>query len=110
MTKQEFESLAIRGNGTISFRLYETIERFYMSENDYHAAHGGIYENKRDFVKRVFGGKVNSPASVLRKITAESQKENRWALRGNATATKKRLDEMDALILQHYEWLSKTNF
>ena len=112
MTKQEFESLAIRaGSGSISGLLYDTIERYYMSENNYHAAHGGIYENKRDFVKRVFGGKVNTPRSVLRKAIAEAQKENRWCLQGTRTGSDKReLDHMDALIAEHYTWLAKYDY
>ncbi len=104
MTKAEFENLAIRGNGTISGLLYDTIERFYMSENYYHEAHGGINETKQEFVKRVYGGKVNTPKTILKKTIAESQKENRWCLRGNKTATKGRLDEMDLLIEEHLTW------
>ena len=110
MTKAEFEGLALRGNATISGLLYDTIERFYMSENDYHRYHGGIYETKQEFVKRVFGGKVNTPKTVLRKITEESQRENRWCLRGNKSATKDRLDEMDALITEHYYWMSRYDY
>lgn len=110
MTKQEFERLAIRGNATISCLLYNTIERFYMSENNYHAAHGGIDETKQEFVKRVFGGKVNTPKTILNKIIAESQRENRWCLQGNSTATKDRLDHMDALIDEHYRYLAKYDY
>ena len=109
MTKQEFESMAIRGNETISTMLYEKIERYYMSDNNYHEAHGGIDETKQDFVKRVFGGKVNTAKTILQKITAESIKENRWALRGNPSATKYELDRMDRLITEHTQWLSKMN-
>lgn len=108
MMQHEFEALALRGNAGISSDLYDTIERFYTSDNDYHRAHGGIYESKQDFVKRVFGGKVNTPASILRKIIAESQRENRWALQGCPSATKARLDEMDEMIAEHYRWLAKT--
>lgn len=32
MMKHEFEELAIRGNATISNYLYDTIERFYLSD------------------------------------------------------------------------------
>lgn len=68
MTKSEFEQLAIRNNaGTITLPLYETIERFYMSESKYHQTHGGINETKQEFVKRVFGGKVNTPKTILKK-------------------------------------------
>ena len=107
MMKSEFEALAIRNGETIGPEMYAAIERFYLSENEYHAAHGGIYENKRDFVKRVFGGKVNTPRTVCEKIAAESIKENRWALRGNRTATKTELDRMDAAILEHYRTMFK---
>ena len=81
-----------------------------MSENDYHRANGGIYETKQDFVKRVFGGKVNTPASVLKKITAESQRENRWALAWQLETgriSKERLEHMDTLIEQHYKALAE---
>lgn len=102
MTKCEFETLAMRGNAEIGYMMYESIERFYMSDNHYHAAHGGIDETKQDFVKRVFGGKVNTPKTIADKVAAEAIKENRWCLRGNPTATKDRLDNMDALIIEHY--------
>ena len=110
MTKTEFENLAIRGNGTISVMLYESIERYYMSENNYHAAHGGINETKQEFVKRVFNGKVNTPKTILKKITEEAQRENRWCLQGNSTATKDRLDNMDAAIAEHYYWLARHDY
>lgn len=104
MMKHEFESLAIRGTDTISPILYDTIERMYNSDNGYHAAHGGIYESKHDFVARVFGGKVNTARTILAKITAEVIRENRWALRGNTTATEERLAQMDAKIAEHLSW------
>lgn len=110
MTKQEFERLTIRNGGTISAPLYNTIERFYLSENEYHNANGGADESKQDFCKRVFGGKVNTPESIKRKTIEEAQRENRFALRGNAHATKQRLDEMDALIAQHIEWEARMAF
>ena len=101
MMKQEFEALALRGGATIGSDMYRSIERFYVSENDYHAAHGGIYETKQEFVKRVFGGKVNTPKSIAQKIAAESIKENRWALRSHPI-TEERLKEMDEAIMSHY--------
>ena len=110
MTKAEFEGLAIRGNGRISGLLYDSIERYYMSENDYHRAHGGVNETKQEFVKRVFGGKVNTPRTILRKATEEAQRENRWCLQGNSTATIDRLDEMDALIAEHHNWIAKHDY
>jgi hypothetical protein len=105
MMKAEFEALALRGNAEIGPLMYENIERFYTSENDYKAAHGigGIYENKRDFVRRVFGGKVNTPKTIAEKIARESMKENRWALRGTPTGENAAmLKEMDEKILDHY--------
>ena len=102
MMKQEFESLALRNNATIGEDMYASIERFYISENEYHAKHGGVNETKQDFVKRVFGGKVNTPKTIAEKIAAESIKENRWALRFNPSATKSELDRMDAAIWNHY--------
>lgn len=110
MMKHEFEALALRNNETIGVEMYASIERFYLNDNDYHAAHGGVEESKTDFVKRVFGGKVNTPKTIAEKIAAESIKENRWCLRGNDTATKDRLDEMDALILDHYTSIYKHNW
>lgn len=105
MTKQEFETLAIRENGgTISTTLYGTIERLYMSDNEYHQAHGGADESKRDFIRRVYGGKVNTANSILHKTITEARKENRWCLRGNGSATKDRLDHMDALMANHITW------
>ena len=100
MLKEEFEMLAIKGHGTISADLYDAIERFYMSENNYHATHGGLNENKFQFVQRVFGGKVNTPAGVLRKIIAEAIKENRWFLEGKESPA--RMKEMDQAIRRHY--------
>lgn len=110
MMKAEFESLALRGDATISGLLYDTIERMYMSGNNYHRAHGGIDETKREFVKRVFGGKVNTPKTVLKKIIAEVQKENRWCLQGCPSATKEKLDHMDALIADHLTWEAKHDY
>ena len=104
MMKSEFEALALRGNATIGDDLYRSIERFYMSENDYHAAHGGIYETKREFVKRVFGGKVNTPKTIALKIAEESCRENRWMLRGTHV-DRDELDNMDVAILNFYQSL-----
>lgn len=110
MLKSEFEAMAIRNGGHISNLLYATIEHFYASENDYHAAHGGIEESKQNFVRRVFGGKVNTPESILRKITAEAIAENRYALRGNATATPERLEEMDKAITEQRAFEARWNY
>lgn len=107
MMKHEFEALALRNNAEIGVEMYASIERFYVSDNDYHRTHGGIYETKQEFVKRVFGGKVNTPRTIAQKIAAESIRENRWALQGNASATKERLDEMDAAITDHYMTMHK---
>ena len=101
MMKHEFEALALRNNVQIGYDLYTAIERFYMSENDDHAEHGGINETKQEFVKRVFGGKVNTPKTIAEKIAAESIKENRWALR-YIPVSKERLEEMDEAIKDHY--------
>jgi hypothetical protein len=104
MMKEEFEALALRGNAEIGLMMYESIERFYTSDNDYHNRFGGRNESKQDFVKRVFGGKVNTPKTIAAKIASESIKENRWCLQGH---DKKRLDEMDVLIQEHYETMLK---
>ncbi len=69
-----------------------------------------IYMTKQEFVKRVFGGKVNTPKTILAKVISESQKENRYALQCNKSVTKKRFDEMDILIEEHYTWCSKFDF
>lgn len=106
MLKHEFEKLALRGNATISNALYEAIEAFYMSDNYYHQRHGGTHESKQDFVKRVFGGKVNTPQTILKKITAESIRENRYYLQGTAT-TKPQLDAMDTRLTEYYQTLSR---
>lgn len=106
MTKSEFEQLAIRNNaGTITLPLYKTIERFYMSETEYHKTHGGINETKQEFVKRVFGGKVNTPTTILKKIIAESIRENTWCLKGTSN-TKADFDRMNTCIEEHYTWLA----
>lgn len=106
MLKHEFEKLALRGNATISNALYEAIESFYMSDNYYHQRHGGAQESKQDFVKRVFGGKVNTPQTILKKITAESIRENRYCLQGTTT-TKTQLDAMDTRLTEYYQTLSR---
>lgn len=109
MTKQEFEALAIRGSAEIGVEMYNSIERFYMSDNNYHEQHGGRNEHKTEFVKRVFGGKVNTPKTIMQKLANEAIKENLYCLQGNDTATKDRLDHMDALIIEHYETMLKYN-
>lgn len=110
MLKKEFEQMAMRNGGQISGLLYETIEHFYISENDYHATHGGVEESKQNFVKRVFGGKVNTAKSILRKITAEAIAENRYALRGNETATPERLAKMDKQITRHLNYIAQWDY
>lgn len=99
--KNEFEKYAMRGNATISVALYEEIEVFYMSDNEYHQRHGGTQESKQDFVKRVFGGKVNTPQAILKKITAEAIKENRYCLRMTSIA-ESQLDAMEARLTEYY--------
>ena len=106
MLKEEFEMLAIKGHGTITADLYDAIERFYMSDNNYHATHGGLNESKFQFVQRVFGGKVNTPAGVLRKFIAEAIRENRWFVEGLPSVTPKRLKEMDQAIRRHYQTIA----
>jgi hypothetical protein len=102
MKKSEFEALTLRNNAEIGAMMYDSIEHFYMSDNDYHRAHGGIAESKQAFVKRVFGGKVNTPKTIARKIADEAIAENRYVLRGNEAATKTVLDTHDRLIAGHY--------
>jgi hypothetical protein len=109
MMKQEFENMALRGNAEIGGMMYESIERFYMSDNRYHEQFGGRDETKQDFVKRVFGGKVNTPKSIARKIADEANRENRWCLRGNSHADKKELDRHETLIREHYDALLRYN-
>lgn len=106
MLKSEFEQLAIRGEDKIGFYLYRAIERYYMDDSEYHRLHGGVNEDKRSFVKRVFGGKVNTTRSIVRKLIKEAIAANRWALQGTRV-TEKRLKEMDALLREHYETLAK---
>ena len=105
MMKEEFEALALKGNAKIGPKMYDSIERFYMSDTLYHRQFGGRDESKQDFVKRVFGGKINTPKTIARKIADEANRENRWCLRYHAT--KARLDEMETLIREHYEVLHK---
>lgn len=107
MTKAEFEKLAMRGNETIGEMMYESVEYFYMSENEYHMHNGGIDESKQEFVKRVFGGKVNTPKTIAHKLALESIRENRYALRGNSSVTKQELDRIDDQIIDHYETMLK---
>lgn len=109
MTKVEFEALALRGNAHIGTEMYASVERFYMSNNNYHEGHGGVDETKQEFVKRVFGGKINTPKTIAAKIATESIKENRWCLQGCTSATKERLDEMDTAISEHYAVMLKYN-
>ena len=114
MTKTEFEKMTIRENSEkqeISTLLYDTVEHFYMADNEYHEhnnAHG-INETKQEFVKRVFGGKINTPKTILKKIIAESIRENRYALQG-CNIDKTELDRMDSMISEHYTYLAKNNF
>ena len=109
MLKEEFEQLAMRGHGTISGCLYDAIECYYMSDSYYHEHHGGLNEDKYQFVKRVFGGKVNTPKSVTKKITAEAIRENRWCLR-NHNLTEQELKQMDERLMEHYQFLATCNY
>lgn len=110
MTKQEFENLALRDNATISCLLYDMVEYFYMSENNYHRYHGGINETKQEFVKRVFGGKVNTPKTILEKTIKEAQAENRYALIGCPSATENELNRMDMLIAEHLSYCARFDY
>ena len=105
MLKSEFERLALRGNATIGVYIYRAIERYYMSDDDYHRLHGGLQEDKRNFVKRVFGGRVNTPRSITRKLTEESIRENRWFLRSH-NLPESRLKEMDRALRHHFAVLA----
>lgn len=105
MLKEEFEQLAMREHGTITSRLYDAIESYYMSDSYYHQQFGGVDEDKYQFVKRVFGGKVNTPKSVMKKITAEAIRENRWCLR-NHNLTEQELKQMDERLTEHYQFLA----
>lgn len=80
-----------------------------MSENEYHQTHGGIDETKQDFVKRVFGGKVNTPKTILEKIIAESIRENTWCLR-NTKNTKSDYDRMNTCIKEHYTFIASQTY
>lgn len=104
MMKHEFEALALRNNATIGPELYNIVEHFYTSENDYHRTHGGIYETKYEFVERVFGGKVNTPKTICQKIIREAINENRYALLG-CNVSEERLREMDKVISDHYTFI-----
>lgn len=110
MMKHEFEELAIKGNESISDSLYNIIERFYMSENDYHRTHGGLDESRYEFVKRVFGGKVNTPRTIAKKILLEEINENTYALQGCTIAgNKKKMDEMNLLIAEYVAYEAVEN-
>lgn len=108
MNKAEFEKLAMRNDTKIGVLMYESIENFYMCDNQYHQFNGGIDETKQEFVNRVFGGKINTPRTIAIKIANEAIKENRYALRSNKAA-QNRLEEMDNLIRNHYNGLLKFN-
>lgn len=104
MMQHEFEALALRNNATIGPELYNIVERFYTSENDYHKTHGGIYETKYAFVERVFGGKVNTPKTICQKLIREAINENRYALLGR-NVSEERLREMDEAISDQYTFI-----
>lgn len=112
MTKQEFDSLTMRNGSTINTRLYELIEQYYMSDNDYHYYNNPQHaeEDKQAFCKRVFVGKVNTAKTILAKIIAEQIRENNWCLRGNKTADKAMLDHHALLITEHTTIISKWGF
>lgn len=109
MTHQEFTTLTMREGQSINTDLYQIVEYFYMSDNNYHRYNNpqGIDEDKQSFCKRVYGGKVNTAKTILAKTISESQKENRYALQGNASVTKTELDRHDRLIANQYTAISK---
>lgn len=108
MLKSEFERLAMRNDQPIGNMLFDSVNDFYMSDNQYHRYHGGIDETKQSFVNRVFGGKVNTPKTIAAKLAIEAIKENRYCLSGNKAA-ENRLNEMDKLIRNHCNVLLKYN-
>ena len=107
MMKEEFEALALRGSAEIGPLMYDSIERYYMSDSNYHTQFGGRYETKQDFVKRIFGGKVNTPKTIARKIADEANRANRWRRENESPNWKAHLDEQETLIREHYESLLK---
>ena len=52
-----------------------------------------------------FGGKVNTPRSITRKLTEESIRENRWFLRSH-NLPESRLKEMDRALRHHFAVLA----
>jgi hypothetical protein len=94
MLKEEFEKIA---GAEISLNLYEDIERFYAGTN----------EDKYEFIGRMFGNK-NTAKSIAVKYARFIIDDNRKALRGNPSATPERLRNLDRLLINHVEWLAKT--
>ena len=96
MMKQEFEKLAMRGGVEISHMLYEDIERHYMNDdNRYRSYFGLVGETKQDFVKRVFGGKINTPKTIAKKFADEEVRVHRFLLQNADNAE---LDHLERLI------------
>lgn len=75
MTKREFELMALKEEEPIPQTLYEKIEAFYMADDAYHKEFGGYRESKQDFVRRVYGGKVNTREMILQKTIEEATRE-----------------------------------
>lgn len=98
MLKHEFERLAMRGDATISNEGFETVNRLYMSDNDYHRYNGGIDELKTDFVQRVFGGKVNTEKTIALKLCAENIRDCHFAVGRYNEAENQR---MARIIIEH---------
>lgn len=80
MLKQEFERLAMKNDATIPGYLFDSINRLYMADNNYHVENGGVDESKTDFVKRVFGGKVNTVKTIALKLSKEKIRENDYCV------------------------------
>jgi len=110
MLKEEFENLTLRSRETISGLLYDTIERLYTSENDYHSHNNpnGINESKQEFCKRVFGGKANTAKSILAKTIRESMKGNRYCLQYEGKSEMD-FDRLEKLITEQYTWQAQRN-
>ena len=107
MMKSELEALTMRNGEELPQMAFESAERYYMSDNDFHKYNNphGTAETKQEFARRVFGGKVNTLRTFTLKMVREAIRENEYCLRGcRVHEDAKEMARMNRRIVEQKTW------
>ena len=107
MLRSELEALTMRNGEELPQMAFESAERYYMSDNDFHKYNNphGTAETKQEFARRVFGGKVNTLRTFTLKMVREAIRENEYCLRGcRVHENPEEIDRMNRRIVEQKTW------